>query len=148
MTAPAAELLPPTSADPVPDLIENIIGFPQYISPSYWLGWAADKITGTNPWQWVGDKYGGDWKAVQMAGAAIKNLAEFNTVYAATITSAVKTVAYDWQGNAADSAANYFNGLAAALQAQVDDLKSLGSQFESMAVGMYEFANAMKGILE
>jgi hypothetical protein len=148
MGSPSAELAAPTSSDPIPDLIENIVGFPQYISPSYWLGWAAEQVCGTNPWQWVADQYAGDWGAVQKAGAAVKNLAEFNTAYAGSINSAVTTVKYDWQGNAADSAAEYFNGLVKVLQDQVSSLNSLGGQFNSMAVGMYESANAIKGLLE
>lgn len=148
MGSPSAELTAPTSSDPIPDLIENIVGFPQYISPSYWLGWAAEQVCGTNPWQWVADQYAGDWAAVQKAGAAVKNLAEFNTAYAGSINSAVATVKYDWQGNAADSAAEYFNGLVKVLQDQVSSLNSLGGQFDSMAIGMYESANAIKGLLE
>ncbi|MBE1485487.1 hypothetical protein [Plantactinospora soyae] len=148
MGSPSAELTAPTSSDPIPDLVENIVGFPQYISPSYWLGWAAEQVCGTNPWQWVADQYAGDWGAVQKAGVAVKNLGEFNTAYAGSINSAVTTVKYDWQGNAADSAAEYFNGLVKVLQEQVSSLNSLGGQFNSMAVGMYESANAIKGLLE
>ncbi|MBF9130744.1 hypothetical protein I0C86_17520 [Plantactinospora sp. S1510] len=148
MGSPSAELTAPTSSDPIPDLVENIVGFPQYISPSYWLGWAAEQVCGTNPWQWVADQYAGDWAAVQKAGVAVKNLAEFNTAYAGSINSAVATVKYDWQGNAADSAAEYFNGLVKVLQDQVSSLNSLGGQFNSMAIGMYESANAIKGLLE
>jgi hypothetical protein len=148
MGSPSAELTAPTSSDPIPDLVESIVGFPQYISPSYWLGWAAEQVCGTNPWQWVADQYAGDWAAVQKAGAAVKNLAEFNAAYAGTINSAATTVKYDWQGKAADSAAEYFNGLVKVLQDQVSSLNSLGGQFNTMATGMYESANAIKGLLE
>ncbi|HEY0700928.1 MAG TPA: hypothetical protein VGD43_24355 [Micromonospora sp.] len=145
---PASELVEPTSHDPIPDLMENLVGFPQYISVSYWLGWAAEKVTGCNPWAWVGEQYGGDWKAVQKAGAAIRNLAEFNASYAGVLNSGVQTVGYDWIGNAANSANAYFTGLVNILKSQMSDLSGLGSQFESMAVGMYEAANASKGLLE
>ena len=71
-TKPADELVPPVSHDPVPDLLENVIGASQYISPSYWLGWAAEYVTGTNPWAWVAGEVAGDWEAVQKAGVAIR----------------------------------------------------------------------------
>lgn len=148
MASPVAELVPPTSHDPIPDLVENIVGFPQYVSVSYWLGWAAEKVTGTNPWQWVGDQYAGDWAAVQKAGGAIKKLAEFNDAYAGVISSGVSTVAYDWQGNAAASATRYFTELTRILKEQIPDLSALGRQFEQMAVGMYQWANAIKGLME
>jgi hypothetical protein len=145
---PIDELVTPTSADPIPDIAESILGFPQYISVSYWLGWAAEKVTGTNPWQWVGDQYGGDWKAVQQAGDAIKKLAEFNDAYAGVINSAVTTAGYDWQGKAAASANAYFTGLSTILKEQISDLSALGKEFEQMAIGMYEWANAIKGLME
>lgn len=147
-STPSAELTAPTSSDPIPDLVENIIGFPQYVSPSYWLGWAAEKVTGTNPWAWVGEQYAGDWKAVQKAGDAIKKLGEFNDSYAGVINSGVATVGYDWQGQAAASAKAYFTGLSNILKEQISDLAALGKEFEQMAIGMYEWSNAIKGLME
>lgn len=148
MASPSDELTDPTSHDPVPDLVESIIGFPQYVSPSYWLGWAAQKVTGTNPWQWVADQYAGDWAAVQKAGGAIRKLAEFNESFAGVLSGGVAAVGYDWQGNAADAATRYFNELVRILREQIPDIAALGRQFEQMAIGMYEWANALKGLME
>ncbi|MGH3798896.1 MAG: hypothetical protein ACRDTD_01965 [Pseudonocardiaceae bacterium] len=148
MAAPVAELAEPQPKDPVPDLVENILGATQYISISYWLGWAAEQVTGTNPWQWIAEQYAGDWKAAQSAGQAIKNLGEFNTVFANNIDAGAEMVFTDWQGNAADSAKGYFSGLMKTLKDQAPELESVGREFETMAAGMYETANAIKGLWE
>ncbi|GAB1691688.1 hypothetical protein [Krasilnikovia sp. M28-CT-15] len=145
---PSDELTQPKGHDPVPDLAENIVGFTQYISVSYWLGWAAEHTLGLNPWQWVADQYAGDWKAIQEAGLAIQNLAEFNAAFAGSVKSGVQTVAYDWSGNAATAAAGYFTGLASVLDQQAPDLKALGQEFITMSTGMYEAANSIKGLME
>ncbi len=112
------------------------------------MGWAAEYVTGTNPWAWVAGEVAGDWEAVQKAGVAIKNLSEFNEAYAGMINSATATVGYDWQGHAAESAKEYFTKLSTVLKSQIPDLAGLGAQFESIATGMYEMSNAIKGLLE
>lgn len=148
MAAPVDELTEPQPTDPVPDLVENILGGTQYISISYWLGWAAEQVTGTNPWQWIAEQYAGDWKAAQSTGQAIKNLGEFNTVFANNINTGAETMFTDWEGNAAAIAEGYFSGLAKTLKDQAPELESVGREFETMATGMYETANAIKGLWE
>lgn len=148
MAAPVDELTEPQPRDPVPDLVENILGGTQYIGVSYWLGWAAERATGTNPWHWIAEQYAGNWEAAQSAGQAIKNLGEFNTVFVNSIDAAAVTVFADWQGNAANSAEDYFSGLAKTIKDQAPGLESIGREFETMAVGMYETANSIKGLWE
>ena len=146
---PAAELVDPQSYDPVPDLVENIVGASQYISVSYWIGWAVEQICGTNPWMWVAEQFAGDYEAAQRAGIALKNLGEFNAAYSAAVknnTEAVIPAA--WQGNAAESAHEYFSSLSKALTDQVAELQSIGREFETMAVGVYEAAAGFKGFFE
>lgn len=146
--SPAAELADPTASDPVPDLLENVIGIAQYISISYWVGQAIDLIFDVNPFSWVAEQFAGDWEQVQKAGIALENLAKFNAEYSGAITSGWNTVSPDWQGNAADSANAYFSGLAATIQDQQSTLNAMGSEFKQSAVGMYETANGIKGMLE
>ncbi|NIJ12741.1 hypothetical protein FHU38_003085 [Saccharomonospora amisosensis] len=101
-----------------------------------------------NPFEWVAQQFAGDWEKVQQAGIAMEKLGEFSTAYSGVITGELKTVSSDWQGNAADSANNYFSGLANTIAAQQSTLTSMGGEFKSAAIGMYETANAIKGALE
>ncbi|SFB00923.1 hypothetical protein SAMN05216266_103250 [Amycolatopsis marina] len=146
--SPSAELADPTASDPVPDLLENVIGISQYISISYWVGQAVDLIFDVNPFSWVAEQFAGDWEKVQKAGIALENLGKFSTEYSGAITSGWSTVSSDWQGNAADSANTYFSGLAATIEDQQSTLVAMGKEFKQSAVGMYETANAIKGMLE
>jgi hypothetical protein len=148
MASPGDELVKPESYDPVPDLAENIVGFTQYLSVSYWLGWAAEHTIHVNPWEWVAEQFAGDWKAVQESGLALQNLADFNTAFAGNITSGAAVMALDWTGEAASNAIDYFTRLATVLDQQVADLRSLGKEFVMMSNGMYEAANAIKGLIE
>jgi hypothetical protein len=148
-SSPGDLLTTPQPTDPVPDLVENILGASQYISISYWLGWAAQQVCGTNPWQWIAEQYAGDWKAVQAAGLALEQLGKFNTAFAKEIDEgAADLFPAHWQGNAAESAQQYFSTLTQAINDQVPDLEGMGGQFKTMAVGMYETANGIKGLWE
>jgi hypothetical protein len=53
--APAAALTTPTVGPPIPDLVNNILGGKQYISPAYWTGWALEEICHVNPWDWIAE---------------------------------------------------------------------------------------------
>lgn len=146
--SPAAALADPTSSDPVPDLLESVIGISQYLSISYWVGEAINLFFDVNPFEWVAEQFAGDWEAVQKAGIAMGNLGEFSVDYSVAISSGLSAVAHDWQGNAADAANTYFSGLANTVKGQESSLSSLGREFKSAAVGMYETANAIKDLLE
>ncbi len=146
--SPASVLVAPEPSDPIPDLVENVIGASQYISLSYWVGQAAEMVCGTNPWAWVAEQFAGDWETVQKAGVALEHLADFNVEFARANSSGMDGVAHDWQGNAAEGAAAYFSELSVAIRAQEETLQQLASQFKNMAVGMYEAANSIKSFLE
>ncbi|WP_206518050.1 hypothetical protein [Rhodococcus sp. X156] len=143
---PVDELVPPVAHDPVPDLVEKILGVSDYVSPAYWLGWVAEQATGTNPWQWIADQYAGDWQAVQKAGKALENLGEFNTGYGVALRTGMSTLSGTWDGKAAGSASTYFTTLGDAVESQAPDLKAMGQELITMATGMYETANAISGL--
>lgn len=145
---PVDELVAPVATDPVPDLVEQILGGAQYISPSYWLGWVAEQVTGTNPWQWIADQYGGDWASVQRGGVALKHLGEFGVGYGTAVTGGMEGLAHSWTGVAADAAGTYFTGFGTAVKGQKVDLDAMGAQLITTATGMYETANAIKGLWE
>lgn len=147
--APSAELVTPNASPPIPDLVNNILGAKQYISPSYWIGWIVQQVCGTNPWEWVIEQYTGDWQAAADAGEALKNLADFNRQYAIAISSESKALFGDeWQGHAADAAKAYFEGLVKTLNDQVTSLESIASQFHSMAAGMEEAAQGLQSLFQ
>ncbi|MGK5681327.1 WXG100 family type VII secretion target [Actinoplanes sp. URMC 104] len=147
--APAAVLTMPDVGPPIPDLVNNILGGKQYISPSYWLGWAADKVCGVNPWDWAAQQFAGDWNAAAEAGQALKQLGQFNQRYADAIDQARKaTIPDHWDGNAAQQAQSYFTTLSSALREQISALNDISSQFHSLAAGMEEMAQALQSLFQ
>ena len=147
--APVDALTPPVAVAPIPDLVNNILGGKQYISPSYWVGWVMEKVCGVNPWGWIAEQFAGDWNAAAEASDALNKLAEFNTRYASVVREQTKTLIPDqWDGNAAEQASAYFTSVAATLQEQVDALKGVASQFHSLAAGMEEMAQALQSLCQ
>lgn len=148
-TSPAGVLTAPVADPPIPDLVNNILGGKQYISPSYWVGWAAQQVCGVNPWGWVAEQFAGDWKAASAASDALNKLAEFNGQYATTITNATKAlIPAQWDGNAAEQAQAYFKELAQTLQDQVQTIKQMAGQFHSLAAGMEEMAQSLQSLIQ
>jgi hypothetical protein len=148
VTACARTLDEPQWHDPVPDFIENVVGGTQYVSVSWWIGRAAERFLGTDPWQWATEQFTGDWKAVSRAADALANLADFNASFTSTLDSAVQTVGHDWSGPAASRAVSYFQELTSAVRGQIESLDALAEQFTTLATGMYEATNALRGLLE
>jgi hypothetical protein len=148
-TEPAAALTPPVAVAPIPDLVNNILGGKQYISPSYWVGWAAQQVCGVNPWQWVAEQFAGDWNAAAEASDALNKLALFNDRYAVALNEARGAVIPGkWDGNAAEQAEIYFDRLARALQDQVDALEDVAGQFRTLAAGMEEMSQGLQSIMQ
>jgi hypothetical protein len=149
MAAEPSSLLTEPSDSHVMETVNNFIGFPQYISPSYWLGVAMKKVCGVNPFEWVGEQFAGDWKAIAKASDALKNLAEFNAAYATSLKGQADPLfGSEWSGNAATNADQYFDRLMKLLNDQVAPLNAVARQFNSATVGVLEAADAIKGLLE
>ncbi|AUS78528.1 hypothetical protein C1701_09255 [Actinoalloteichus sp. AHMU CJ021] len=145
---PSSNLTEPVPETLVPGGIANVLGASQYLSPTYWISELTNLICGTNPTEWIAQQYVGDWEQASKAGGALANLAEFNTDFAADVRGATEDVAHDWTGNAADQATGYHHQLVDALNAQVDDLKDVAHQFQTMAQGVSSTTNAIKSTFE
>ena len=145
---PYSALVAPTATDPVPDILENALSG-SYLSPTYWLtapvNAALGFINAPNPIDWIADFVAGDWMSVQEAGLAVAHLSKFNGLLSGELSSAMEVATKTWQGDAANSASQYFDGLAQAIESQKSAINSLGKQIEQTAIGMYEASQAIKG---
>ncbi|NKR58022.1 hypothetical protein GS536_18705 [Rhodococcus hoagii] len=148
---PRSALQNPVAEDPVPDPLENALSG-SYLSPSYWLTapvMGALGIIGVekNPVDTIADWVAGDWTAVQDAGRAVKSLGDFNALMSEALSSATNTAAQSWEGDAADSVVGYFDELVRAVESQRHAINSMGAELETVALGMYEFSQSVKGLL-
>lgn len=142
----AIELKDPVASDPVPDLVENILGAAQYMSATYWFNEAAKMVCGTDPMSWIAAQFAGDWEAIQRAGIAISTLGDFNEDYSSLIYRDIIGLSSYWTGGATDEASKYFTEYSDSISSQAHDLARIGDQVQQIAVGMYETANAVKGL--
>jgi hypothetical protein len=146
---PKAALAEPNIDSHWMETFNNLAGFPQYVSPSYWLGEAMGMICGCNPFEWWGRQIAGDWKAVVAASVALDNLGKFNADYANAIRSfADPLFREDWLGKAATGADQYFDSLTAILHNQVEPLHKTSKGFSDVAMGVLQAADAIKSLLE
>ncbi|RDI24062.1 hypothetical protein DEU38_111139 [Rhodococcus sp. AG1013] len=148
---PRSALQEPVAEDPVPDPLENALSG-SYLSPTYWLTapvMGALGIIGVeqNPIDTIADSVAGDWAAVQEAGRAVKSLSGFTALMSEALSSATSTAVQSWEGDAADSAAGYFDELVRAVESQQHAINSMGDELETVALGMYEFSQSIKGLL-
>ncbi|WP_040793498.1 hypothetical protein [Nocardia paucivorans] len=149
--APIEHLTKPEPKDPIPDLAEFLITA-NAISPTYWIQQVFQTFIGTDPIEWVADKWAGDWKAIQQAAFAIDNLSQYNKAYATAVTEALAEVESTWRGNAADGARQYFGQLTTALDAQAAALTEMSNKIEGFAQSSYlqaqALGNALQGLVD
>lgn len=148
---PRSVLVEPKASDPVADVLENALSG-SYLSPTYWFTapvMAALGVAGIqkNPIDFITEQVSGDWAAVQEAGLAVEALSEFNAQMSDALSSAMNTAGEAWDGAAANSASDYFGELAHAIESQKYAIKSLGDQLDTVAFGMYEVSESVKGLL-
>jgi uncharacterized protein YukE len=148
MTSPAAELVEPLPKELVPDLVNQLLSFPDLISPTHWMLWAIETVCGVNPAKWAAEQLVGDWQSISTAGSALANLANFNGALMKALDEGSDRMLGDWQGNAAQACNQYFDGLSAALREQMAALDAVAEQFHRVAQGINTTASLMASLLE
>jgi hypothetical protein len=148
VTSPSNELREPESSEPFPNLVDLVLSFPDLISPSHWMLWAIDQVSGVNPAQWAAEWLAGDWEALSRGADALDNLAQFDVVFGSQIRTGCDAMLYDWTGNAADAAKQYFDGIPAALELQGPALERVATEFRTLAYGMWSTAKSIVSLFE
>ncbi|WP_049793727.1 hypothetical protein [Hoyosella subflava] len=143
---PLDALAPPVAVDPIPDILENALGFTQYVSPAYWLGIAVDTVFDFDPWQQIAEAIAGDWESLQRAGLSLANIAEFNSRFENVLNDGSGVLAKSWAGEASDAARHYFADLAQSVGGQSAAIASIGRQLQTLAVGMYEMSQVISSL--
>ncbi|MDG3011301.1 hypothetical protein G4X40_14185 [Rhodococcus sp. D2-41] len=146
MTRPAEALTAPDAEAPIPDLVGNILGASQYISPSYWFNEVATRMCHTDPMSWISEQFAGDWESVQKASVALNNLSTFSSDYSGALTTGTADLLHEGEGHAADEAGQYFATYARDLESQAKAIGQIADQVRQQALGMYEASNAVKDL--
>jgi len=145
---PSRTLTPPSAKEPIPDFVDEILSLPDYVSPSHWLLLVMDAIFGFNPAEQAAEWFAGDWHGVATSASAFRNLAAFEHDLSANLTAAMRDAKVSWEGNAAESAGKYFDGLTQAIGAHSAALTNLATQYDATAAGILGAGKATVSALE
>lgn len=145
---PSAVLDTPYPHEPIPSLVNEVLGAGDWLSPSHVLLKGIELVFGFNPGEEAARWVAGDWEAVSTASSALGQLAEYAGRLGSVLYGDSRTMLEQWAGNAATSAGSYFDKLALAIDGMGPNLEGIADEFQSVAAGMQEMATAVASILE
>ena len=149
MTRPVNKLVAPEAVQAFPGPIDSVLSVNDWLSLSHWMMKAVELVTGgLNPGAEAAKWFVGDWEAFAKAGDALQHLGSFHGAYAEALTGGKDTMLTGWEGNAAEAAGKYFDGLAEAVAAQEALLRDMGQQVKHTAFGIWGLADVVNGLLE
>lgn len=148
MDDPSKELLPPRAHDQMPAALDHVLHLPDLASLAQWtsvlIDWATHQ-TWAGPVDladFLGKEWAGDWRQVSKAADALTKLSKFSRAASSGVSGDDATVMATWEGNAADAADKYFTRFAKQLGEVETALNQLSNDYQSIAFGVYENANA------
>lgn len=139
----SSELTTPVNEHEIPELAQHCIAMgTMLISPTYWLNKVIGMVMNafgcpTSPIDWLTQQVAGDWDAFGKASNAFTKLGAFYSKDGQLITADSGALFRGWDGDAADSAENYFAALAQAFTDQEPALSALGDRYGQLATGMH-----------
>lgn len=119
-----------------------------YISPTAWANELINEFLHIDLLGWCTECLAGDWQALWKFGDAVGNLAKAMQAIGMNIQAAELRVDQSWHGNAADSAFNYFSGLAAATSGQQLAMWNAEEGYHKAAAGAWQLANQLGNIVQ
>ena len=153
--SPGGALVAPESslADPAFTVVWNILGWPDYISLSYWGRQVLNELVqliapsftgGQDVFEFLAQKLSGDWDKVALAGSAFGHVGEFFEELAATLQNLAVDVFAAWtSGEGAAHAGEYFAELVAAFAAQPEVYADLEGKYTDAAWAAFGACEAM-----
>jgi hypothetical protein len=149
MTAlPSQVLDTPYPTAPIPDLVNEILGAGDWLSPSHVLLKGIELVFGFNPGEEAARWVAGDWESVATVACALQQLGEYAVRLGHVLYDGSDEMLDHWHGNAAVSAGTYFDDLARAIDSIGPQLDGIASEYTTVAAGMQEMAGAVASILE
>ncbi|RZS44479.1 hypothetical protein EV193_101355 [Herbihabitans rhizosphaerae] len=146
---PSGRLSPPEAPgalkDPIPQQAINAVS--SFFSPGYWTMEVLNMLLGTNPAQELANLVTGDWQAFARCANAFDKLAKFYDDVATNLDGATSRLRYSWQGQAADNASTYFDGLGKTIREHKSGMEKLRDAYTTAAEGVWQFAEAAKSLI-
>lgn len=126
--------------------------FGDLLSPTQWISAVLDMTIGVNPLTEITQLITGDWEGYRKCANAWQQLGKASDAMAKNLRSGLLLLDKRWDGNAADSAFEYFDYLIRSLESMRDMFGKLHKEYELAAEAVWHFAKAasdiLKGILD
>ena len=148
VSLPSEVLDTPYPKEPIPGLVNEILGAGDWLSPSHVLMKGIELVFSFNPGEEAARWVAGDWESVSTAASALDQLAEYAVRLGRLLNDESAEMLTKWQGNAATSAGSYFERFAIAVDSMGAPLQGVAREYQSVAAGMQEMATAVASILE
>ena len=145
---PSVVLDTPYPKEPIPDLVNQILGAGDWLNVSHWLAEGMDLVFGFNPGKAAAEFVVGDWEKVSTASSALSQLAEYAVRLAGLVDDGATAMFAHWDGNAATSADVWFDRFAVAVDGLAQPLQSLAGQYQAAAAGIVQMTAAVTSLLE
>lgn len=145
---PSEVLDTPYPQEPIPDLVNQILGAGDWLSPSHVLMKGIELVFSFNPGEEAARWVAGDWESVATVASALQQLGEYAIHLGRALDDGADDMMVGWHGNAAVSADTYFDQLATAIDAIGPNLTGVASEYRTVAAGMQEMAGAVASLLE
>lgn len=126
----------------------NLTSFTDLVSLSAWLNEAIEGLTGVDVIGSMLEPVSGDWEKVSTYGTALANLSDCVRGIANNVDAANTDLDFHWHGNAADAAHLYFTSTSRSLAAHADAIDRAAEQYQKLALDIWHFAEALKGIVQ
>ena len=124
------------------------------ISPSYWLGAAADAVLDLilgqgehDPFAAIGNTIAGDLKAFSVASVALSKMSYYFKELGTETNNYWSNVDPDWDGGASDAASEALGKMGTSFDDASKRLTELSRSYNSVAVGVYNTADTLAGLL-
>ncbi|GID29129.1 hypothetical protein [Paractinoplanes brasiliensis] len=149
MVDPTAALVAPGEPD-----ASAANGFPDpgalfnYVSPTAWINAVIDGLTGFNAIEYCTQWVGGDWGAIYKFGDALISMGQCADQLAVNLQQGMLKLDSGWDGNANDSAYNYFTSLSASVSELRFKLTDLGEEYHKAANGAWGLANQLGNLIQ
>lgn len=144
---PVAKLQIPVESDPIPNLVELVTNGNGF-SLTYGINMTIATFTSWDPLTTIVNELAGDWEELQRSSQSVYNLAQYNEALASTIDLATATVRGEWEGNASDSARDYFSSISGVLAQQVETLRTIAGEIQKFASASYNLAALAAGAVQ
>lgn len=117
-------------------------------SPTAWINYGIKELTGYDVLESFVKPFSGDWSAYSRYGDALRHLGPAAQDIGVNIQQELDRVDASWEGNANDSAYNYFNNLAARTSEIQHALYAAAAEYEDAARGIWLLAQQMANIIQ